>query len=217
MNKCESNIKQREFCYSCYRPKTSCMCKYIKKIDTKTKFIILMHPKEFRKTKNGTGQFTKNSLTNSELFIGIDFSNHPKINEIIEDKRNDCYLLYPSETSLNLSKEKMTTDKKLVVFIVDSTWACSKKMIKSSSNLQKLKMLSFDINKTSQFKIKKQPSDYCLSTIESTQYIIELLNKSKYENIDSKKLKQMTKPFKEMVNYQLECLKQRKELRFKTY
>lgn len=217
MNKCETNIKQREFCYSCYRPATSCMCKYINKIDTKTKFVILMHPKEFKKTKNGTGQFTKNSLSNSELFIGIDFSKHERINKLIEDEKNDCYLLYPGKDSLNLSHEKINTDKKLVIFIVDSTWACSKKLIKSSKNLQNLKMLSFDINKTSQFKIKKQPSDYCLSTIESTQYIIELLNKNKIEQIHEDELEKMTKPFEEMVNYQISCLEKRKKIRYKSY
>lgn len=209
--------KQRNYCYKCYRPNSSCMCKYINKIDTKTKFIILMHPKEFKKTKNGTGQFTKNSLTNSELFIGIDFSNHKKINEIIENKNNDCYLLYPSESSLNLSDEKIHSNKNLVIFIIDSTWACSKKIIKSSHNLQKLKMLSFNVKKTSQFKIKKQPNNYCLSTIESTQYIIKLLNKYNLEDLNTIKIEQMTKPFEKMVNYQLNCANNKKEIRFKSY
>ncbi len=61
------------------------MCKHIRQINTKTKFIILMHPKEFKKTKNGTGHFTNMSLSNSEIFIGINFSNHEKINSLIND------------------------------------------------------------------------------------------------------------------------------------
>jgi len=217
MNKIETDINQRDFCYTCYRPSSSCMCKYINKIETKTKFIILMHPKEFKKTKNGTGQFTKNTLSNSELFIGIDFTNHAKINALLEDSTNDCYLLYPSETSLNLSNEKVPSEKNIVIFIIDSTWPCSKKMIKSSKNLQKLKMLSFDADKVSEFKIKKQPNEYCLSTIESTQYIIELLNKQNIENNTKEELSSMTKPFEKMVEYQLECLKRRKDPRYKAY
>ena len=63
----------REKCYRCYRPKSSCMCSHIHEIETNTKFIILMHPKEFKKTKNGTGRLTHLSLPNSHLFIGIDF------------------------------------------------------------------------------------------------------------------------------------------------
>ena len=33
-----------------------------------------MHPKEFKKTKNGTGHFTNLSLKNCEIHIGVDFS-----------------------------------------------------------------------------------------------------------------------------------------------
>jgi len=216
MNK-EKIVSNREFCYKCYRPATSCMCKYIKQINTKTKFIILMHPKEFKKTKNGTGQFTKNSLINCELYIGIDFSKHKRINQIIEDENNECFLLYPHEKSHNLSNERINTNKNIVIFIVDSTWACSKKLIKQSINLHKLKMLSFTVEKKSQFKIKEQPNEYCLSTIESTQYILKLLNNHKIENIEEKSLNYMTHVFDKMVEYQLECLEQRKGPRFKTY
>jgi len=217
MNNTETIITQRGFCYTCYRPSSSCMCRFIEKIETKTKFVILMHPKEFRKTKNGTGQFTKNILCNSELFKGIDFSNHNKVNQILDNKNNDCYLLYPGENSLNLSQETISSKGNLVIFIIDSTWPCSKKIIKNSKNLQKLKMISFDPNKTSAFKIKKQPNEYCLSTIESTQYLIELLNKQKIENLKIQDLKKMTKPFEKMVEYQLMCAEKRKDPRYKNY
>ncbi len=73
------------------------MCKHITTVNTKTKFIILMHPKEFRKTKNGTGHFTHQSLSNSEIYIGIDFTNNEKINSIIDNTKNKCYILYPEQ------------------------------------------------------------------------------------------------------------------------
>lgn len=216
MNKKEE-FRKRDFCYTCYRPESSCMCKYINTIETKTKFIILMHPKEFRKTKNGTGQFTKNSLSNSELYIGINFTNHKKINKIIENPENESYLLYPDENSHDLSSKKIDTDKNLVIFIIDSTWPCSKKIIKESTNLQKLKMLSFTTKIKSAFKIKRQPSEYCLSTIESTQYILELLNNYNYENLKIEELNNMSKPFEKMVDYQIKCAEKKSEPRFKIY
>ena len=70
----------REQCYRCYRPKSSCMCAYVRAIETQTKFIVLMHPKEFKKTKNGTGRLTHLSLPNSGLFKGIGFSDNARIN-----------------------------------------------------------------------------------------------------------------------------------------
>ncbi len=198
---------QRDTCYTCYRPKTSCMCKYIKPIDTNTKFVILMHPKEYRKTKNGTGHFTNKSLNNSEIFIGIDFTNHIEINKILNEKNNECFILYPGEKSIKLNEESIKTEKNIVLFIIDSTWACSKKMLRESKNLKNLERVSFQSTKRSEFKIKEQPADYCLSTIESTQFILELMNSHKLENIDKNSLLEFTKPFKKMVDYQINCLK----------
>ena len=61
------------------------MCEYIQKIDTNTRFIIIMHPKEFKKTKNNTGRFTHQSLPNSKIYIGIDFNKDDEINNIINN------------------------------------------------------------------------------------------------------------------------------------
>ncbi len=205
---------QRDTCYSCYRPKTSCMCKYINPIDTNTKFVILMHPKEYKKTKNGTGHFTNKSLNNSEIFIGINFTDNIRINEILNDKKNECFILYPGKKSIKLNEESINTNKNIVLFIIDSTWACSKKMLRESINLKNLERVSFQSNKLSEFKIKEQPASYCLSTIESTQYILELLNNHKLENIDKNSLLEFTKPFKKMVDYQLSCLES-KNIRYK--
>lgn len=66
-----------------------------------------MHPKEFKKTKNGTGYFTHLSLPNSHLFHGIDFTHHQKINEIIAT--HDSFVLYPSKDAINISEVKPTT------------------------------------------------------------------------------------------------------------
>ena len=206
---------QRDTCYSCYRPKTSCMCNYINKIETNTQFIILMHPKEYRKTKNGTGHFTNLSLPNSKIFIGIDFTNHNEINQIINNEKNSCYLLYPGVDSIKLNTQTIQNqNKKNVIFILDSTWPCSRKMLRVSKNLQKLKKVSFEHQKSSAFKIKTQPKDYCLSTMESTLCVIELLNKHEIETISQTEFEKFLLPFEKMVEYQIDCSKQ-SQIRFK--
>jgi len=190
------------------------MCEYIHTVKTNTKFVILMHPKEFRKTKNGTGHFTNLSLKNSEIFIGIDFSNDEKINKMINDENNSCYLLYPSDDSIKLNTQTISTTKQNIVFILDSTWPCSRKMLRLSKNLQKLTKISFVHSKSSAFKIKTQPNDYCLSTIESTLCVLELLNKHGIENIKSSDFDTFLMPFEKMVEYQVECSKE-KQIRFR--
>lgn len=196
----------REKCYRCYRPISSCMCQHVKPIMTHTKFVILMHPKEFKKTKNGTGRLTHLSLPNSELYIDIDFSEHAAINSLIDDPKNLCYLLYPGKNTLDLTHHKIETEgKNIVIFILDSTWPCSVKMLRLSKNLQNLPRISFTHTKSSQFRIKEQPKEFCLSTIESTLSVLELLNDQGVEKIEEGGFETFLDPFTSMVEYQIGC------------
>jgi len=178
------------------------MCKYVHPIDTTIEFIILMHPKEHQKIKNGTGFLTHLSLKNSKLIVGIDFTCNSTINNLIEEK--NCYMLYPDENALDVANVDMKKDNIEVIFILDSTWSLSKKMLKVSPNLEALKKISFTTSKTSEFKIKEQPESYCLSTIESTCELLEALH---VKNIEDINLESFLEPFEKMVEFQVECLK----------
>jgi len=195
----------REKCYECYRPKSSCMCEHFESIQTQSKFVILMHPKEFKKVKNNTGYFTHRSLPNSELFVGIDFSHHQRINAIIES--HECYILFPSQNAINLTYERpKTPSKKIAIFLIDSTWACAKKIFTSSTNLQALSHMSFEMTRASAYEIKEQPEAHFLSTIESTLCVLELLKKWEIEKISDEKLKNFLNPFHAMIRYQKELI-----------
>ena len=206
----QTRYGDRQKCYSCYRPKSSCMCGHIRSIETKTKFIVLMHPKEFKKTKNGTGHLTHLSLPNSELFMGIDFSDNARINEIIAT--HESFILYPSSHAINLSHENPLSEKALhvnkpmAIFLIDSTWACSLKMMRESKNLHALAHISFEPTKRSEFKIKEQPLEYCLSTMESTLTVLELLSHWQIETIKHAQLEAFLTPFHAMIDFQLACI-----------
>jgi len=165
-----------------------------------------MHPKEYRKTKNGTGHFTNLSLPNCEIHVGIDFSKHKAIQTILQDSQNACFVLYPSKNSINLNTQNIkATDQNIVLFLIDATWPCSRAMLTASPNLDALEKVSFTHSKRSGFIFKEQPKAYCLSTMESTLCVLELLNQHKIENIPITKLKKFLKPFEKMVEYQLSC------------
>ena len=60
--KAEMEIFQREsFCYQCFRLEKNCLCHLIKPFETKTHFVLLMHPME---AKNNFPNATF-SLTNT--------------------------------------------------------------------------------------------------------------------------------------------------------
>ncbi len=189
------------------------MCKFIEPFYTDTKFVILMHPKEFKKVKNNTGHFTHQTLTNSELFVGVDFTKNNRINEIIKDY--DSYILFPSVNALDITKTNpKTSNKPLAIFVIDSTWACTKKMFTQSKNLQELRHISFTTQRVSKYEIKAQPQDNYLSTIESVLVVLENLNGLKIEDVC---LKNFLKPFEEMILYQKNLIQNPKSnaVRFK--
>jgi DTW domain-containing protein YfiP len=168
-----------------------------------------MHPKEFKKVKNNTGFFTHMSLSNSELFIGVDFSEHKRINEILTTHK--CYILFPSSDAINLSEQNPKavheSSQEMAIFILDSTWACTNKMLQESANLRELSHLSFTTQRTSQYQIKEQPQSNYLSTIESTLVVLEELHKHQIESIEQKEFENFLNPFFEMINYQQKLIK----------
>lgn len=203
----------RKKCLKCHRPSSSCMCKYTSALYTKTHFVFLMHPMEFKKEKNGTGRLCHLQLKNSRIIMGIDFTHDKEVNELIKNYGQNSYILYPGQGSINLSSptesQTFTEDKGTgasLIFIIDGTWPCAKKMIKLSHNLQKLQKISFDNSISSQFILKQQPNSLCLSTIESVKILIDTLIQLKQENIQETELEGFLLPFKKMIEYQTECV-----------
>ncbi len=190
------------------RPSSTCICKHIRPLQTKTRFIILMHPKEYKREKNGTGHITNIQLENSEVIVGVDFTNNTRVNEILTDEKSASFLLYPGKDNFNLSTRKGSETNSFMgtnpyIFILDGTWPCARKMLKLSKNLQKLQRVSFDNKIKSKFIIKQQPESLCLSTIESVYTVLNLLKKGSLEQCDTKNF---LVPFEKMIAYQLDYI-----------
>jgi len=167
-----------------------------------------MHPKEYKKEKNGTGHMTKLQLENSEIIVGVDFTNNTRVNELLNKENSSSFLLYPGKENFNLSTRESSEIIPFMgnnpnIFILDGTWPCARKMLKMSKNLQTLKRVSFDNEIKSKFIIKQQPESLCLSTIESTYTVLNLLKESGLEQYDTK---DFLLPFEKMLDYQVECI-----------
>ncbi|WP_282147713.1 tRNA-uridine aminocarboxypropyltransferase [Algibacter lectus] len=195
-------------CYKCMRPSSTCICEHISPLKTKTRFIILMHPKEYKKEKSGTGHITNLQLENSEIIVGVDFTNNKRVNDILAKENSSSFLLYPGKDNFNLSiRESLEINSFMGnnanLFLIDGTWPCARKILKLSRNLQKLKRVSFDNTIKSKFIIKQQPESLCLSTIESVYTVLNLLKDSDLEECDTK---DFLIPFEKMIEHQLEYM-----------
>ena len=190
------------------RPSVTCICSHLSPLKTETRFVILMHPKEYKKEKNGTGHMTKLQLENSEIIVGVDFTNNNRVNEILRKEKSSAFLLYPGKDNFNLSVRNTPDIRAFMgetpyLFLLDATWPCARKMLKLSKNLHDLKRVSFDNKIVSKFIIKQQPQSLCLSTIESVYTVLNLLKAGNLEQCDTS---DFLLPFEKMIEFQLKSI-----------
>ena len=197
----------RETCYCCFWPKPLCWCPSIQPMDTRTRFVFLMHPKEFKQEKAGTGRLTHLCLPNSRIIMGVGFDDNEEVQALIHDSRNLAVLLYPGETARNLSEGGLRPeelgDRTLVVFLLDATWACARKMLRLSPSLQRLPRIMFTPSAPSRYVIKQQPQDGCLSTLEATHDLLGALERGGLDHYPLPE--QLLGLFARMQDFQIKC------------
>lgn len=195
----------RAWCLRCRRPGSVCLCDQITVLTPRTRFVFLMHPKEDRKIKNGTGRLAHLSLAGSELHIGVDFREHARVNALIADPRLACRLLYPRASGASDEPAGELADDRLpVLFVLDGTWACAKKMMRLSTNLHGLPRLSIDVDRPSGFRTKYQPDPACLGTIEAVDRTLLALGREGLEDWGPAESEALLRPFERMIQMTLE-------------
>lgn len=206
------SFKREETCYSCYWIKENCRCHLIKPFSTDTRFIILMHPMEAKKEKLGTGRICRATLLNSEIIVGIDFTKNEQVNALIANPENSCRVLYPGEKSLNISSDDISpllatqkAGQKSILFLIDGTWPCAKKMMTLSLNIRRLPRLSFTGTRESIFNIKEQPAAYCLSTLESIHHFLDESHRRGLERLPARPHDNLILVFQSMIDFMLMC------------
>lgn len=199
----------RNLCSTCLHPEFSCYCSIIETFDPKVKFVILIHPIEFQR-RIATGRMSHLILKNSVLIRGHDYSEDVQVNAILQSDENHCVALYPSRSSINLSeiedsKSIFPRDKKLVVFVIDGTWATARQMMRQSQNLQKVQRVCFNPKTKSNFRVRKQPDAKCLSTIEAIHEFIEVASDCFDFDKSTRSHDVLLKTFDAMVEKQIAC------------
>ncbi|MGZ3688386.1 MAG: tRNA-uridine aminocarboxypropyltransferase [Bdellovibrionota bacterium] len=193
----------RPLCPRCLKSLITCYCGRLQPFRTNLMLILLQHPLE-RKKAIGTARMTHLSIPGSRLICGKEFTQDREVNALIEDSGNHCVVLFPGPSAHHLCDQRgapatswYPPEKRLVIFVIDGTWMCAKRMIRMSPNLAALPRISFDSDRLSEYRIRKQPEPHCLSTIEAVYRILELLD----PDADREALLDV---FRSMVNQQVE-------------
>lgn len=209
-----------EKCYRCFRPLETCYCRYIRPVETGVKFVFLIHPKEAYKQKTGTGRLAHLSLPDSELIIGIDFTQNPRVKALLSDPKYYPVVMYPGKDAWTASGvrdsaphtlQEAVGDRQLLVFLVDATWPCAKKMLKCSPNITALQKISFTAGYRSEYTFKREPAEDYLSTIETCYYLIKELQASGFcpSGDEENSPEPLIEVFRRMVRVQIDSKKER--------
>ena len=194
-------------CYRCFWPQSLCWCPTLQPMETRTRFVFLMSPKEFKQEKAGTGRLTHLCLPNSRLRMGQGFDADEEVQALIHDPQNFPVLLYPGLNARNLSKGDLTPadlgGRRLVVFLIDATWGGARKILRLSPSLQRLPRIMFTPSAPSRYVIKQQPQEGCLSTLEAVHELLTVMERSGLDQYT--KPGQLHEVFQRMQDFQLKC------------
>lgn len=175
---------------------------------TRTRIEILMHPKEYRRERSGTGRMASLHLAESEIIPGVMLDGHPRVRALLDERSIYPALLYPGPLSLDLSspegRERLAREaggRRLAVFLVDATWSCAKAVLRGSPRIAALPRLGISPSEKSRWIIKRQPRPECLSTIEAIHELLIALEEAGLERYPDKK--RLLAAFAAMQDYQV--------------
>lgn len=202
-----TNPQDERFCWRCYRATAACLCPHITELTPRTKVVLLTHPKEARKTRNGSGRLAHLSLRGSEVLVGTSFQDHPRVTQLLGDPRCRCTLLYPGETDAPRpgAEAGRRPDRPRVLFVLDGTWPLAKKMMRLSPRLHGLPRLSLEVDRPSEFVIKHQPDPRCLATVEAVDRALLALADRGEDDWGPEESERLLRPFRALNAYNLAC------------
>jgi DTW domain-containing protein YfiP len=188
----------RTVCTSCGRPARVCVCAELERVPTRTRVVILQHPRESA-VPIGTARLAELALPNAERHVGVDFSGSARVRELVTDAAAPAILLYPGAGARDLASEAPAGPVTLVV--LDGTWWQSRKLLKSNPALAALPRYAFAPAEPSRYRIRREPEAHCVSTIEAIAHALE------YLEADAAGARALLRPFDAMVEHQLRFIR----------
>jgi len=169
--------KRREICSVCERPGTVCICSSLPKppIKLRIEIVVLQHPDEEKRAIR-TGRLLQLGLDSSccKIYRGKKFPGGRK--ELMERLSSPgTVLLYPGPNSRELSETSLTDPCVDRVVLLDGTWDQAAKMYHRNLVLHKLKQIKLNLKLRSEYAVRTQPNDACLSTLESAVHSAAIL------------------------------------------
>lgn len=144
----------------------------------------------------GTARMASLCLPNSELHVAVRWEGSPAMLRALGDPTRPAALLYPGEGAIDVMAEPPSTPITLVV--VDGTWNQAKKLVRSNPSLAALPRYSFVPPAPSEYRIRREPREDYVSTIEALVHVLGALEG------DAQRFAQLLIPFRAMIDTQID-------------
>lgn len=194
MTEDDLEARGRPTCARCRRPTVVCYCAHVVAIPAQTRVVLLQHPRE-EDRPIGTAHMASLCLPSASVHVGTNFDDAPILEEILGDERRSAYLLYPGDDARDIVNDP--PQEPITLVVVDGTWAQAKKLVKTNARLAAMPRVSFVPPSPSEYRIRREPKETYLSTLESLVLVLGALEG------DSAKFAPMMAPFRAMIDKQL--------------
>lgn len=184
---------ERVRCPRCLRAESTCWCRHLPALASRTRVLILQHPRE-RDVAIGTARMAHLALPGSELRVGLDFSNDAVVSEAL---RGPAILLYPGPDAVDLEEVVRAGPRPLTLVVVDGTWANARKLLRRNPRLAQLPQVRFTPPRPGEYRIRREPAPHCVATIEALAHVLGQLEG------DPERFEALLVPFRAMVDTQL--------------
>jgi len=149
----------------------SCFCDRITVLPTRTRILLLQHPREQR-VAVGTARMAQLALPSSRLRVGLDFAEDKEVLEAL-DPSSSTYVLFPGPGALPV--EQLPRDRAVTLVVLDGTWWQARKLLRLNPAIAGLPRVAFRPHKPSAYLIRREPADFCVSTIEALAEVLTVL------------------------------------------
>jgi len=187
-------VFHRAVCRRCLRPTVVCYCAHIVPIETRTRVLLLQHPRE-RDVAIGTARMAELCLPRAELRLGIDFSTDPVVTRALADPERPAVVLFPGPDARDVRVHP--PDGPVTLVVLDGTWWQAAKLLKVNPALRALPRYRFSPDRPSRYRLRREPAAHCLATIEALAGVLGVLED------DPARCAALLAPFDAMVEQQL--------------
>jgi DTW domain-containing protein YfiP len=189
----EPEFTPRPVCYRCDKPQRMCLCARIARVDNRTEVFVLQHPRE-RQHPVGTARLARLGLRRVRVEVAWNAGTR-------EDRPpawlpEGTALLYPSPTARDLP-ELSEREHPRHLLVLDGTWHTASSLYRDKTWLRALPHLKLSPAAPSRYRLRREPADHCVSTIEAIVAALRILEP------DTDGLDELLGSFDQMVDDQL--------------